>query len=49
MCHKTEAQKYADAAELNANKKLEEHIKTATESIDSKVAKTDYTGKTLLL
>lgn len=42
---KTEAQKYADTAELNANKKLEEHIKTATESIDSKVAKTDYTGK----
>lgn len=44
---KTEAQKYADAAELNANKKLEEHIKTATESIDSKVAKTDYTGKNI--
>lgn len=44
---KTEAQKYADTAELNANKKLEEHIKTATESIDSKVAKTDYTGKNI--
>lgn len=44
---KTEAKKYADAAELNANKKLEEHIKTATESIDSKVAKTDYTGKNI--
>lgn len=44
---KTEAQKYADAAELNANKKLEEHIKTAFESIDSKVAKTDYTGKNI--
>lgn len=44
---KTEAQEYADTAELNANKKLEEHIKTATESIDSKVAKTDYTGKNI--